>query len=278
MFSITNRLKFWAASLAVLALLLAACSSQTPAGSAPEPAASEPQSEEVMDESPDEAMSDEDMDEDMMEEETHDDTMMDDEMAAESSDEEMMDDESHDDSMMDGEMSDEPSAEEMSDEEMMDEEAADGEMMSETAVWQTIPLTNVANGESYTLADFKGKTVYVEPMATWCTNCRRQLQNVQQAINTLGDQEEIVFIALSLETNLGDGDLANYAANEGFSMVFSVMSEELLTALVDEFGRSAANAPSTPHFVIRPDGTFTELSTGFEDPAEVIEFINSNSG
>ncbi len=268
MFSITNRLKFWAASLAVLALLLAACSSQTPAGSAPEPAASEPQSEEVMDESPDEAMSDEDMDEDMMEEETHDDTMMDDEMAAESSDEEMMDDESHDDSMMDGEMSDESSAEEMSDE----------EMMSETAVWQTIPLTNVANGESYTLADFKGKTVYVEPMATWCTNCRRQLQNVQQAINTLGDQEEIVFIALSLETNLGDGDLANYAANEGFSMVFSVMSEELLTALVDEFGRSAANAPSTPHFVIRPDGTFTELSTGFEDPAEVIEFINSNSG
>ena len=29
-------------------------------------------------------------------------------------------------------------------------------------------------GQTFTLADLQGKTVYVEPMATWCTNCRQQ--------------------------------------------------------------------------------------------------------
>jgi hypothetical protein len=33
--------------------------------------------------------------------------------------------------------------------------------------WLTLPLTNARTGETFTLADFAGKTVFVHPMATW---------------------------------------------------------------------------------------------------------------
>ena len=41
--------------------------------------------------------------------------------------------------------------------------------------WQTLPLTNARTGETFTFADFAGKTVFVEPMATWCTNVTTQV-------------------------------------------------------------------------------------------------------
>ena len=42
-------------------------------------------------------------------------------------------------------------------------------------------VTVEGTDQTFTLADFAGKTVYVEPMATWCTNCRQQLGNVTEA-------------------------------------------------------------------------------------------------
>ena len=153
---------------------------------------------------------------------------------------------------------------------MADEPSVD---LSALPAWQTVALTNARTGESFTLADLNGQTVFVEPMATWCSNCRKQLQNVGDARATVGD--DAVFIALSLETNIDDAKLAEYAEQQGFDWTFAVMSEEILQLLADEFGRTIANAPSTPHFVIRPDGSFTELVTGIESPEEIVEQINS---
>ncbi len=143
----------------------------------------------------------------------------------------------------------------------------------EWADWQLIELTNAVTGETFTLADFYGQTVFVEPMATWCTNCRSQLRNVRDAIEQLeaDGMEDIVFIALSVETNLSDEDLADYAATQGFDWTFAVMPPDMLRALVDEFGRTISNPPSTPHFIIRPDATFTDVVTGIESSSEIIE-------
>ena len=47
-------------------------------------------------------------------------------------------------------------------------------------------------------------------MATWCSNCRKQLSNVNTAMQEAG--EDVVFIALSVEGNLADDKLAEYAA------------------------------------------------------------------
>lgn len=136
--------------------------------------------------------------------------------------------------------------------------------------WMTLPLTNARSGESFTLADFSGKTVLIEPMATWCSNCRAQLGNVRNAREQL-NSDDYVFIALSLETNLSDERLAAYADEQGFDWTFAVMSAEMLAAFTREFGGQIATAPSTPHFVIAPDQTFTDAWTGRKAPDVLID-------
>lgn len=142
--------------------------------------------------------------------------------------------------------------------------------------WQQIALIDARSGSSFTLADFAGKTVFVEPFATWCSNCRQQLGNVQAAKAALG--EDVVFVVLSVEPNIGVDALARYADDAGFEMTFAAMPPELLQALAAQFGQTIANPPATPHFVIRPDGSTTELVTGIESPEAIMAQIEAARG
>ncbi|MCP4428454.1 MAG: hypothetical protein GY803_28545 [Chloroflexi bacterium] len=92
----------------------------------------------------------------------------------------------------------------------------------------------------------------------------------------LGD--DAVFIALSLETNLSAADLAQYQSDYGYDWTFAIMTPELLQQLADAFGRSITSAPSTPHFIIRPDGSATDLVTGIESAEEIAGQIQAASG
>ncbi|WP_420642845.1 SCO family protein [Candidatus Leptofilum sp.] len=241
-------------SLLFLALLLVAC------GGAAEETAVEPgttdtsASEEMADDS--EEMMDESMDdEEMMEDES-----MDDDIA-------MTD---HDEGMAELE-------ETMDEAEAMDEEMADEAAMSDLPLWMTTTLTDVRTGDTFTFADFAGKTVFVEPMATWCTNCRRQLGNVSAARAALGDTEDVIFVSLSVETRLSNENLASYTDETDFHWAFAVLTPEALVSLADTFGQTVTNPPSTPSFIIRPDGTTTDLETGFEEPDQLLQRIEAAS-
>lgn len=133
--------------------------------------------------------------------------------------------------------------------------------------WQNLPLTDVRTGETFTLADFAGETVYVEPMATWCTNCRQQLSNVTKAQAELGD--DVTFVALSVETNLKADALKRYADEQNFNLTFAVMTPEFLRALAAEFGQSVLTPPATPHFIVYPDGSSSDLMTGSSSPEAI---------
>lgn len=152
-------------------------------------------------------------------------------------------------------------------EEAMTEEAMTEEPVVERPAWQLMALTDARSGATFTLADYAGKTVFVEPFATWCSNCRQQLANVHAAGQQAG--EEVVFVALSVEASIGDEALAAYAADTGYDLVFAAMPPEMLQALAAQFGQTISNPPATPHFVIRPDGSTGELVTGIE-PTEAI--------
>ncbi|MFQ3534892.1 MAG: TlpA disulfide reductase family protein [Aggregatilineales bacterium] len=141
--------------------------------------------------------------------------------------------------------------------------------------WMEIELIDVLTGETFTIADFAGKTILVEPMATWCSNCRRQLTETTKLIKQLeADEDErledFAFLALSIETNLRPADLKAYAERNKFALTFAVMPEKMLRALVQQFGRSVANPPSVPSFIIRADGTFTEIKTGIQPPEAIL--------
>ncbi len=146
----------------------------------------------------------------------------------------------------------------------------------ERPAWQQIELTDARTGEPFTLAEYGGKTVFVEPFATWCSNCRRQLGNVAQAQAQLG--EDVVFIALSVEANIGDDVLARYADNEGFDLIFAAMPPEMLQELAAIFGQTVSNPPATPHFIIRGDGSVTDLVTGIESADAIVSQILAEQG
>ncbi|MBW7886178.1 MAG: hypothetical protein H3C34_26835, partial [Caldilineaceae bacterium] len=114
-----------------------------------------------------------------------------------------------------------------------------------------------------------GNTVFVEPMATWCHNCRQQLNNLKTAMTQL-DRTDVVFVALSVETNIDSATLAAYADQNGFDWIFAVATPDMLQALAAEFGQTIANPPATPHFTISADGTVSNLITGIESPETIL--------
>lgn len=140
--------------------------------------------------------------------------------------------------------------------------------------WTRLTLTDARSGASFTLADFAGKVVYVEPMATWCSNCRAQQREVRAILDRFS-ADEVVFLSLSVEIGLGTQALSDYAATNDFQWRFAVASQDLLNALVAQFGRSVATPPATPHFFIAPDGTVSALSTGMHNAARLEELIRA---
>ncbi|MGH2616628.1 MAG: SCO family protein, partial [Thermomicrobiales bacterium] len=138
----------------------------------------------------------------------------------------------------------------------------------EVPAWLTAELTDACSGETFALTDFAGKTLLVETMATWCRECHAQLTRLSQAAAQIPDaqREDIVLVALSLETELPPDDLAAYAVANEFPFVFAVLPVEMVRALAADFGQVVTVPPSTPHVIIAPDGTIGELRTGPTSP------------
>ena len=164
----------------------------------------------------------------------------------------------------------------MTDTHAMTETAADSTMADKSAAmpqdlpaWQTIALTDARTGATFTLADFAGKHVFIETMATWCPNCRQQLGNVKSAA-ARANAEQTVFVAISVETDLAPATLAQYADDNGFTWTFAVATPEMVQALAETFGQTIANPPATPHFILLPDGSHGDLVTGFESGDQIL--------
>ena len=144
--------------------------------------------------------------------------------------------------------------------------------------WTQLPLTNAVSGETFTLADFAGKTIFVHPMATWCTNCRASQTNIRNNVIDTLDPSQIMFVSLSVETNITASQLANYAAENNFGWTFAVLTPDALASLVRHFGPSISNPPVQPHFIMSPDGTPTTLMTGSDSAQTIIDNLNAASG
>lgn len=142
--------------------------------------------------------------------------------------------------------------------------------------WHSIRFTDARTGAELTLADFAGRTVIVEGIATWCTNCLRQQRNAAQALPSLG--EGMVYISLGVDPSEDAPLLASFAERQGFSWVFGISSRELTTALVEQFGRAVTSPPSVPMFIIAPDGRTSSLYTGFHSPEELTRLVADFQG
>ena len=140
--------------------------------------------------------------------------------------------------------------------------------------WATIELVDVNSGEKFTLAQLaEGKTVYVHMMATWCSNCRRSQEGLAESVVPTFTDGDVVFVSIDVQSDIDGTQLDGYRTENDFGWTFAVASNPLLSALSTEFGRTVTNPPSTPHFVIYPDGTYSTLQTGISTPEEKIALI-----
>ena len=143
--------------------------------------------------------------------------------------------------------------------------------------WQTIPFTDVRTNKMITLADFAGKTVVVEAMAAWCTNCLAQQKRVAQALPQLINKDQVVYISLGIDPSENPAQILDLANRNNFDWTFTFSNKDLTNALIDQFGRTITNPTSTPSFFISPDGTFSKLHTGIHEPAEIISLIQETA-
>lgn len=138
----------------------------------------------------------------------------------------------------------------------------DAMMKMESHTWATTPLVDAVSGNTFKIADFAGKNIYVETFATWCGNCKKQLEQVQSVASKMNED---VFIALSIEgASVNNDALKAYAEKHGFTFMVALATPEVLESLVMDFGNSITNPPSTPHFYISSTGEVSDLMTGIE--------------
>ena len=143
--------------------------------------------------------------------------------------------------------------------------------------WMSTPLTNAATGATFRLTDFPEKTVYVELMATWCTNCRIQQGNVRDVRAKLS-ADNYVFISLSVEPKDTTAGLAQYLVQYNYPWTFAVVPKDMLAALVEQYGQSVTNPTATPHLVIAPSGSVSQLSTGIHTADQLTAELTTAAG
>ena len=134
--------------------------------------------------------------------------------------------------------------------------------------WRSAQLTDVRSGETFTIDGLEGKLVAIEPMATWCSNCRIQQREVVTALAALAS-DDLVFIGFDVDPNQPIDALAAYAEEQGFDWAFAVVSTDVARSLAAEFGDLVLSPPSTPLLLLGPDGTVIETHFGIRKAAEL---------
>jgi len=128
--------------------------------------------------------------------------------------------------------------------------------------WFSSSLSNVATGQAFTIADFKGKVVLVEALAQWCSNCKKQQQQVLELHKTLGENADFISIGLDIDPNEDASQLKKYIETNGFTWIYAVAPAEVSNELANLYGNQFLNPPSMPMLLIDRKGEVTVLPLG----------------
>jgi thiol-disulfide isomerase/thioredoxin len=142
-----------------------------------------------------------------------------------------------------------------------------------TQPWATATLTDVTTGAAFRIADLaaSGRTVFVEAMAIWCTNCRRQQGEFTTALARL-DPSRVAYVVMTVDPSETAQTLAAYRADRGFSGTYAVAGREMSAALEADFGPTVLSPPTVPVIVISPDGA-VEYRTGQHSADEIVATV-----
>lgn len=138
--------------------------------------------------------------------------------------------------------------------------------------WRGVALKDARSGATFTLADYAGSLVAIEPMAAWCPKCLAQQREARKALEQLGD-DRVVYVSLGVDPSEKAKDLAAYADDHGFGWTFAVAPKELSRALAAEFGDQVLSPPSVPFILVGADGTVIEQHFGGRSADELATLL-----
>jgi len=136
-------------------------------------------------------------------------------------------------------------------------------------VWFSARLTDVNTGNSFQVADFKGKVVLVETMAVWCSTCLQQQGQVKALHGLLGMRDDWVSLALDIDPNENDSTLKKHATNRGFDWRYAVASADVAREIGQLYGNQFLNPPSAPMFIIDRLGKVHPLPFGVKSAQDL---------
>ncbi len=136
--------------------------------------------------------------------------------------------------------------------------------------WATASLTDVTSGEQFRIADLaaQGKVLFIETMATWCSNCRAQQRDAVTALAGL-DPSRIEWIGVDVESSEDSAALARYSEQNGFPFRYVIADRDLSRSLAEDFGDVVLSPPSVNLIIVGADGQVTHL-TGHHSADELI--------
>lgn len=140
-----------------------------------------------------------------------------------------------------------------------------------------LPLTDVRTGATLQIADFAGRVVLIEGMATWCPPCLVQQTQAAGALAEL-DATKVVYISIDIDPREPAATLSDYADRNHFPWAFATGSPEFLRELAKAFGDGVLNPPATPMIVVDGQGTPTLVEFGIKQASRIVELARDHGG
>lgn len=108
-------------------------------------------------------------------------------------------------------------------------------------------------GNSLSVADLKGKVIFLNLWATWCGPCRVEMPSIESLYKSV-DKDEIVFVMLSIDNPESFKKVVNYVSDKGYTFPVYVPEKYLTNQL---------QVPSIPTtFIIGKDGMIKRKEVG----------------
>jgi Redoxin. len=133
--------------------------------------------------------------------------------------------------------------------------------------WRTTQLTDVLTDETFSIDTLAGPVV-IQSFAVWCPKCQRQSERLSSI------DKSVTLVGLNIDPNEDAAKVKQHAEQNGFDWRFAVAPTVMTDSLVEQFGTTVANAPSTPIIVICDSGD-VEFFSGSQQSAEKIQSVTS---
>jgi hypothetical protein len=110
-------------------------------------------------------------------------------------------------------------------------------------------------------------------MAIWCSNCRKQQQNVADLHTMLGERDDFVSLGLDIDPNEDAASLKEYIEKNGFHWTYAVAPSQVGSELANLYGAQFLNPPSTPMLIVDKQGAVHTLPFGIKSAEQLQEAL-----